>query len=114
MLTLSLHQIGIAKEQELVKDTAPFSGVLCPYCDREMNPTGNVVTHVIEHPDGIHRVFYRTHKSCALDSLPHEEERLTQRAVELADAELERIRLAPKTDNGELDSMSMMFSSTKH
>lgn len=81
---LSENQVGFAVRSGVTRDVSPE--VACPYCDQPMNPKGNIRTHTVRHPNGAQIAFYRTHKSCALEANPCEENALAHQALELLEA----------------------------
>jgi hypothetical protein len=90
MPILSENQVGIGDENGVTKDVSPL--VACPYCDKLMNPRGNIGTRTVMHPTKKQIVFYRTHRSCADEALPIERDQLDAQALVFLEEENDQTR----------------------
>jgi hypothetical protein len=90
MPTLVESQVGFATRVGITRDVAPT--VDCPYCDKPLNPLGNIGTHTVQHPKGNEIAFYRTHVTCAREALPCETVALDQQALALLEHSHEQAR----------------------
>lgn len=94
MPTLTAKQVGWMDQkptpESLVR--APSPRVKCPFCDKNINPTGNVRTHSVKTAEGTQVIYWRSHIACAKEALPGEREALDVQAFEIYTSEQEAER----------------------
>jgi hypothetical protein len=92
MTKLTVEQVGWASQKALGMFRDPRPTVECPFCDKRMNPTGNIGTHTAKHPTEEIVAYWRAHKSCTKEALPTEIEALNLEALALLEKAREDAR----------------------